>query len=65
LVRVYLLRCQVVHGASTHGSQLNRVSLGRCITLMDHLLCTVLQIWIDHGADEDWGAMCYPPRTGQ
>jgi hypothetical protein len=56
---------QIVHGAATHGSQLNRVALGRCITLMDHLLCTILQIWIENGADEDWGLMCYPPRSGK
>ncbi len=21
----------------------------------------ILQVWVDHGSDEDWGAMCYPP----
>jgi hypothetical protein len=25
------------------------------------LLPAVLLVWIDHGADEDWGPMCYPP----
>ena len=65
LVRVYLLRYQIVHGAATRGSQFNRVALGCCITLMDHLLCTILQIWIENWADEDWGKMCYPPRSGK
>ena len=59
--RIYLLRCQLVHGASTYNSSLNRVTLGRCITMMGHLLPAVLLVWIDHGADEDWGKMCYPP----
>ena len=29
------------------------------------LLPTTLQVWIDHGADEDWGPMCYPPMQVQ
>ena len=24
------------------------------------LLPAVLNVWIESGADEDWGAMCYP-----
>ena len=23
----------------------------------------LLLVWIDHGSDDDWGAMCYPPMT--
>lgn len=59
--RIYLLRCQLVHGAATHGSQLNRTVLQHCTVMMRRLLPAVLLVWIDHGADEDWGAMCYPP----
>ena len=47
--------------ATTHGSSLNRTSLRRCTTMMGHLLTAILQVWIDRGADEDWGPMCYPP----
>jgi len=61
LERIHLLRCQLVHGAATFGSQLNRDSLGRCVQMMDHLLVAVLLVIIDHGAEQDWGAMCYPP----
>lgn len=61
LDRVYLMRCQLVHGAATHGSKLNRTSLRRCVMMMQRLLPAFLMVWIDHGADEDWGAMCYPP----
>jgi len=61
LERVYLLRCQLVHGAASHGSQLNRTSLRRCVTMLGLLLPAVLNVWIESGADEDWGAMCYPP----
>lgn len=58
---VYLLRCQLIHGAATHGSKLNRGSLRRCVAFMGHLMPAVLTVWIDHGADGDWGELCYPP----
>lgn len=55
------MRCQLVHGAATHGGKLNRKSLRHCVMMMQRLLPTFLMAWIDHGADEDWGPMCYPP----
>jgi len=61
LERVYLMRCQLVHGAATYGGKLNRTSLRHCVTIMQRLLPALLLVWIDHGADEDWGPMCYPP----
>lgn len=61
LERVYLLRCQLMHGAATFRSGLNRTSLRRCSLFLGHLLPTVLLVMTDHGADEDWGVMCYPP----
>lgn len=60
--RIYFLRCQLIHGAATFGSKLNRTSLRRCNTMLNHLLPTFLSVIIDHGADEDWGPMCYPPQ---
>lgn len=60
--RIYLLRCQILHGAATHNSRLNRTPLRRCTTMLSHLLPAILLVLIDHGADEDWGAMCYPPQ---
>jgi hypothetical protein len=59
--RIHLFRCQLVHGAATHGGKLNRESLGRCIEMLRHLLQAVLLVIIDHGANKDWGTMCYPP----
>jgi hypothetical protein len=61
LNRVYVMRCQLVHGAATYGGKLNRTSLKRCVLMMQRLLPALLLVWIDHGADEDWGPMCYPP----
>ena len=59
--RIYLLRCQLVHGAATYNSSLNRTATKHCSMMMDHLLRAFLLVWINHGADEDWGSMCYPP----
>jgi len=59
--RIYFLRCQLIHGGATLGSQLNRDAVRRCATMLGHLLPTVLVIMIDHGVDEDWGPLCYPP----
>lgn len=59
--RIYFLRCQLVHGASTFNGSLNRTAIRRCSQSMDHLLRAFLQVWINSGADEDWGVMCYPP----
>jgi hypothetical protein len=61
LERVYLLRCQLLHGAATFGSGRNRKSLGHCITMMNHLVPAILSVYVDHGDDEDWGPLCYPP----
>lgn len=63
--RIYLLRCQLVHGAATFNSSLNRTATRRCSQMMDHLLRAFLSVWIDHGADEDWGIMCYPPMRSK
>src|SRR5690606_1971260 len=49
LERIYLLRCQLVHGAATAGGSLNRTALVRCNTMLSHLLPAVLLVVIDHG----------------
>ena len=59
--RIYLLRCQLMHGAATHGGKLNRDPLRRCVAMLGHLLPAIITVITDHGADEDWGEMCYPP----
>jgi len=62
--RVYLLRCQLVHGAATFRSRLNRTALEHCTQFMRILLHTFLLVWVDYGVKEDWGIMCYPPVHG-
>lgn len=63
--RIYLLRCQLVHGAATYNSSLNRTAIRRCSMMMDQLLRAFLLVWINHGADQDWGIMCYPPMRSK
>ena len=63
LDRIYLLRCQLVHGAATAGSSLNRTALRRCNTMLEHLIPAIVLVVIDHGEREDWGPLCYPPRA--
>lgn len=63
--RIYFLRCQLVHGAATYNSSLNRTATRHCSQMMDHLLRAFLLVWINNGADEDWGIMCYPPMRAK
>jgi hypothetical protein len=60
LLNVYYMRCQMVHGAATRGSSLNRDTLGACLRIIRLLVPTMLRIIIEHGKDEDWGPVCYP-----
>ncbi len=61
----YLTRCQLVHGASAYGGMLNRASLRHCTTMLEDDVRAVLQVIIDHGADEDRVPLCYLPlRVG-
>lgn len=59
--RVYLLRCQLVHGAASVDSQLNREPLEHCTRFLRGLVSTTAMIIIENGASEDWGLLCYPP----
>lgn len=63
--RIYLLRCQLIHGAATCGGKLNRTALRRSTQMLWHLMPAVLLVIIDHGADEDWGLLCYPPMESR
>lgn len=60
--RLYVMRNQVFHGASTKGSRLNRRPLQISAAILMDLLPTFLYIMIDAGLTEDWGDVCFPPR---
>ena len=59
--RIYLVRCQLIHGAATHGGSLNRDVVRRCGEILNCLLVPMIQVMIDHGLTDDWGDLCYPP----
>ena len=61
LGRIYVLRCQLVHGGATCGGRLNRTALRRCTQMLGHLQPAIVLTMIDHGEAEDWGPLCYPP----
>ena len=61
--RIYLVRCQLVHGAATHGGSLNRETVRRCGVMLNHLLFNIITIITDYGISENWDDLCYPPVT--
>jgi hypothetical protein len=60
--RLYVMRNQLLHGASTKGSKLNRRPLREAGNLLIEIMAAILEVMIAHGVAEDWGELCYPPR---
>ena len=60
--RLYVMRNQVFHGASTKGSRLNRRTLTTSANILLAFLAACLGTMIDHGLEEDWGRVCFPPK---
>ena len=60
LDRVCVLRGQIVHGAATRGSSLNRAVLRQCSQVLEGLLPPILYLAIEHGAHDDWPLLCSP-----
>lgn len=63
LFRVYTLRCQLVHGGSTHSGRLNRNSVADCGRLLHQVLDITIRIIIERAEEigESIGPICYPP----
>lgn len=61
LERVYVVRGQLVHGAATRGSELNRATLRQSRDVLEGLLLPILEVVIDHACHDDWPPLCYPP----
>ena len=59
--RVYVLRGQLVHGAATRGSELNRRTLQQSREVLEGLLLPILEVVIEQGCHNDWPPLCYPP----
>ncbi len=61
LERIELLHNQLVHGAASFDSKLNRQAVHQSIELMSLLMPAMLLVIIDHGSDADSAPLCYPP----
>lgn len=59
--RIYVLRSQIVHGAATRNSSLNRATLRKSLHLLEAVLDPILEIVVEHGAHDAWPTLCYPP----
>lgn len=62
--RVYVLRGQLVHGASSGGSKLNRGTLTNCREWLRGAVPLLQHVVIEELADDEWPALCYPPVEG-
>ena len=60
LRNVYYLRCQLVHGAATRRSSLNRDTVGGCLGALRMIAPVMLRVVIENGLETDWGPACYP-----
>jgi hypothetical protein len=59
--RVYVFRGQLVHGAATRGSELNRATLRQTRDVLEGLMLPILEIVIERACNDDWPPLCYPP----
>lgn len=60
--RLYVMRNQVMHGASTKGSSLNRRTLQGSGGILLDLLPEMLAVMIERGIEHDWGRVWFPPQ---
>ena len=63
--RLYVMRVQVFHGASTKGSKLNRRTLQRSATILLDMLPIFIQIMLEAGLQHEWGRVCFSPAGGE
>ena len=62
--RLFVFRGQLVHGASSGGSRLNRGSLKYCLWSLQKFVPLIIHLVIEHGCHDDWPDLCYPPVQG-
>ena len=59
--RIYLQRCQLIHGAATYNSSENRDSVALCTEVLDHIVRASMLVYVRYGAYKEWGTLCYAP----
>ena len=57
--KLYVLRNQLIHGASTHGSGINRQQIRDGANILSFLVPTFVDIVLEN-PEEDWGKTSYP-----
>lgn len=65
LYRIFMLRGQIVHGASTSGSKLNRQTISDCLQFLQRFVPVAINLSIDPGMNAAWPPLCYPPTDVQ
>jgi hypothetical protein len=63
--RVYIFRGQLVHGASTGGSRLNRPTLTASLEWLRKAVPFMQHLAIEFGTHDTWPELCYPPIDGR
>ena len=58
--RLYTLRNQIMHGGTTHNSQVNRAQIKDGGAILSSLLPLILEIMMAHHSKMDWGKPFYP-----
>lgn len=61
LYRLFVFRGQLVHGASSGGSRLNRGAMKYCLMMIELQVPLIIHLTIEHGCAGDWPELCYPP----
>ncbi len=65
--RLYVLRCQIMHGGTTWGSYVNRDQVRDGAAILGFLMPVMVDLMLDN-PEEDWGRPLYPvvgaPRKG-
>lgn len=61
LYSIYILRGQLVHGASTAGSKLNRESLADALAFLQDFIPLIIQVCVEQGLEHEWPPLCFPP----
>jgi len=62
LGRLYVLRGQMVHGASTSGSRLNLNTRKYCLEMLAMLVPVIIDLVIEFHREDPWPDLCYPPQ---
>lgn len=61
LERCALVHAQLAQGGATYGSRENRTVLKRTAMTLDAIALASIQVVINHGYSDEWGALCWPP----